>query len=61
MTQIEESEEKVTQAVKHQTVIYENIKRNQQDELNAYFENIKTMGESKIKNDKLKLYEKEQT
>lgn len=59
MTQIEESEEKCNQAIKQQRIIYENMKKSQQTDLNEYFLKIKTMGELKIENDKLKLHEKD--
>lgn len=59
MTQIEESEEKCLQAIKHQEIIYENIKRTQQDELKDYFNKIKTISELKKENIKLKVREKD--
>ena len=45
LTQIEESKDKMNQAIKQQKVIYDNIIRAQQDELNEYFYKIKRMGE----------------
>lgn len=59
MTQIEESEDKCLQAIKQQEIIYENIKRTQQDELKEYFNKIKTISELKKENIKLKVREKD--
>jgi hypothetical protein len=59
MTQIEESEEKCNQATKQQKIIYDNIKKTQQDSLNEYFYNIRKQGELKKENDRLKVHEKE--
>jgi hypothetical protein len=59
MTQIEESEEKCLVAIRQQEIIYENIKRTQQDELKDYFNKIKTISELKKENIKLKMHEKD--
>lgn len=59
MTQIEESEDKCYNAIRQQEIIYENIKRTQQDELKDYFNKIKTISELKKENIKLKLHEKD--
>ena len=60
LTQIEESKDKMNQAIKQQKVIYDNIIRAQQDELNEYFYKIKRMGELKKENERLKVHEKQE-
>ena len=60
LTQIEESRDKMNQSVKQQKVIYDNIIRAQQDELNEYFYKIKRMGELKKENERLKVHEKQE-
>ena len=60
LTQIEESKDKMNQAIKQQKVIYDNIIRAQQDELNEYFYKIKHMGELKKENERLKVHEKQE-
>lgn len=60
MTQIEESQEKCQQAVKQQDIIYENIKKTQQEELKEYFNKIKTISDLRKENMKLKMHEKDQ-
>ena len=60
LTQIEESKDKMHQAIKQQKVIYDNIIRAQQDELNEYFYKIKRMGELKKENERLKVHEKQE-
>jgi hypothetical protein len=60
MTQIEESQEKCQQAVKQQEIIYENIKKTQQEELKDYFNKIKTISDLRKENMKLKMHEKDQ-
>lgn len=60
MSQIEESNEKCTQAVKQQEIIYENIKKSQQEELKDYFNKIKTISDLRKENMKLKMHEKDQ-
>jgi hypothetical protein len=59
MTQIEESDEKFNNALRQQEIIYENIKRTQQEELKDYFNKIKTISELKKENIKLKMHEKD--
>jgi len=61
MTQIEESQEKAQQAVKQQDLIYENIKKSQQEELKEYFNKIKTISDLRKENMKLKMHEKDQS
>jgi hypothetical protein len=61
MTQIEESQEKGQQAVKQQDLIYENIKKSQQEELKEYFNKIKTISDLRKENMKLKMHEKDQS
>ena len=60
LTQIEESRDKMYQAIKQQKVIYDNIIRSQQDELNEYFYKIKRMGELKKENERLKVHERQE-
>ena len=60
LTQIEESRDKMHQAIKQQKVIYDNIIRSQQDELNEYFYKIKRMGELKKENERLKVHERQE-
>lgn len=60
MTQVEESQEKCHQAVKQQEIIYENIKKTQQEELKDYFNKIKTISDLRKENMKLKMHEKDQ-
>lgn len=60
MTQIEESQEKCQQAVRQQDIIYENIKKTQQEELKEYFNKIKTISDLRKENMKLKMHEKDQ-
>lgn len=60
MTQIEESQEKCQQAVRQQDIIYENIKKAQQEELKEYFNKIKTISDLRKENMKLKMHEKDQ-
>ena len=43
MTQIEDSEEKCKQAIKHKQIIYDNIRSAQGKELKEYFDKIKTI------------------
>ena len=59
MTQIEDSEEKCKQAIKHQQIIYDNIRSAQGKELKEYFDKIKTISELKKENIKLKFREKD--
>jgi hypothetical protein len=59
MTQIEDSEEKLKQAIKHQQIIYDNIRSAQGKELKEYFDKIKTISELKKENIKLKFREKD--
>jgi len=60
MTQIEESHDKCLQAVRQQDIIYENIKKTQQEELKEYFNKIKTISDLRKENMKLKMHEKDQ-
>ncbi|MCQ2815675.1 MAG: hypothetical protein MJ252_00265 [archaeon] len=60
LTQIEESKEKMDQAIKQQKIISDNIKKAQQDELNEYFYKIKRMGELKKENERLKIHERQE-
>lgn len=60
LTQIEESEDKMNQAIKQQKVISDTIKKAQQRELNEYFHKIKMMGELKKENERLKVHEKQE-
>jgi hypothetical protein len=59
MTQIEEATERCNQAIKQQDIIYQTIKRGQQDELKEYFDKIKMISDLKKENIKLKMHEKE--
>ena len=60
MTQIEESQEKCQQAVRQQDLIFENIKKTQQEELKEYFNKIKLISDLRKENMKLKMHEKDQ-
>ena len=59
MTQIEDSEEKHVKAVRQQELIYENIKKIQQEELNQYFTKILEHAKIKQHNVMLKLKDNE--
>lgn len=59
MTQIEDSQEKCDQACRQQDIIYQTIKKAQQDELKEYFEKIKTISDLRKENIKLKMHEKD--
>ena len=52
--------EALLQYIEDQKVIYDNIIRAQQDELNEYFYKIKRMGELKKENERLKVHEKQE-
>ncbi len=58
MTQIEESEEKCTKAIRQQEIIFENINKTQQDELKAYFNKIQEYADLRNRNVLLKMNEK---
>ena len=60
MTQIEESQEKCQQAVRQQDLIFESIKKTQQEELKEYFNKIKLISDLRKENMKLKMHEKDQ-
>lgn len=59
MTQIEESQDRCVHAIRQQEIIYENIKRSQQDELKEYFNKIKNISDLRKENIKLKMHEKD--
>lgn len=54
MTQIEESREKLYQAIKQQETIYEMIKKTQNDDLKDYFKKIQDFSKLQLENKKLK-------
>jgi len=60
MTQIEESQDKCSGAVRQQVTIYDNIKKAQQEELKDYFNKIKLISDLRKENMKLKMHEKDQ-
>lgn len=60
MTQIEESQDKCSGAVRQQNTIYDNIKKAQQEELKDYFNKIKLISDLRKENMKLKMHEKDQ-
>jgi hypothetical protein len=61
MTQIEESQDKCSNAVRQQVTIYDNIKKAQQEELKDYFNKIKLISDLRKENMKLKMHEKDQS
>ena len=61
MTQIEESQDKSSTAVRQQNTIYDNIKKAQQEELKDYFNKIKLISDLRKENMKLKMHEKDQS
>jgi hypothetical protein len=59
MSQIEDSEEKRIKAIRQQVLIYENIKKIQQEELNQYFTKIMEHAKIKQHNVMLKMQDKD--
>ena len=61
MTQIEESQDTCSNAVRQQVTIYDNIKKAQQEELKDYFNKIKLISDLRKENMKLTMHEKDQS
>ena len=54
MTQIEEAEEKLSSAIKHQEISYDKIKRDQHKDLKEYYQKMQDSLKLKLENLKLK-------